>query len=340
MAGFLDGASQALSAIMLVSGKDNDGKEATEKVSNPAHAVWIVQEQQVLSYLPSSLSRNMLIQVTTLTRASKVWEAIEGIFASQSRAHVINTHMALSTTRKGNLSVAEYIGKMKALADEMASAGKHLDDDDLISYILTGLDLVVSSVAARVEPMTVGDLYAQLLSFEQRMELLQGGSRSSTNSMLCGGRGGGRHEHGHGNGGGDRGRGYCHDNDGKGNNTNKPICQLCGKVGHTAIKCWKRFDTSYAGEEKVARAAMSTYGIDTNWYLDTRATDHITGELEKLSVKDKYNGNDKVHTASGSGMDINYVGSAIVHSPVRDLHLKNSLHVPRAQKNLVFVIEQ
>lgn len=85
---------------------------------------------------------------------------------------------------------------------------------------------------------------------------------------------------------------------------------------------------------------MSTYGIDTNWYLDTRATDHITGQLEKLSVKDKYNGNDKVHTASGSGMDINYVGSAIVHSPVRDLHLKNSLHVPRAQKNLVFVIEQ
>lgn len=172
----------------------------------------------------------MLIQVTTLTRASKVWEAIEGIFASQSRAHVINTLMALSTTRKGNLSVAEYIGKMKALADEMASAGKHLDDDDLISYILTGLDFVVSSVAARVEPMTVGDLYAQLLSFEQRMELLQGGSRSSTNSMLCGGRGGGRDEHGHGNGGGDRDRGYCHDNDGKGNNTNKPICSCVARL--------------------------------------------------------------------------------------------------------------
>lgn len=196
---------------------------------------------------------------------------------------------------------------------------------------------MVSSVAARVEPMTVSDLYAQLLSFEQRMELLQGASQSFANSMSRGGRGGGRDGRGRGNGGGGRGRGsFGRGNDGK-NNTTKPTCQLCGKIGHTVIKCWKRFDTSFTGEEKVAGAAMSTYGVDTNWYLDTGATDHITGELETLLVKDKYSGNDQVHTASGSGMNINYVGQAIVHSPIRDLYLKNILHVPKAQKNLVSV---
>jgi hypothetical protein len=69
----------------------------------------------------------------------------------------------LSTTKKGDMSVSKYIAKMKALTDEMASAGKKLDDEDLVSYILAGLDsdfdLVISTVSARVEAITVGELY-------------------------------------------------------------------------------------------------------------------------------------------------------------------------------------
>jgi len=60
--------------------------------------------------------------------------------------------------------VAEYFTKMKGLADEMESAGRKLEDEELVSYILTGLDSdfnsVVSTVAARVEPITVSELYA------------------------------------------------------------------------------------------------------------------------------------------------------------------------------------
>ena len=71
--------------------------------------------------------------------------------------------MALSTLSKGLLFISEYFTKMKSLADEMALAGRKLEDEELISYILTGLDLefnlVVSAVAARVEPITVNGLY-------------------------------------------------------------------------------------------------------------------------------------------------------------------------------------
>jgi hypothetical protein len=34
-------------------------------------------------------------------------------------------------TRKGNLSISEYVTKMKALADEMASARKPIDEEEL-----------------------------------------------------------------------------------------------------------------------------------------------------------------------------------------------------------------
>jgi ribosomal protein S24E len=71
--------------------------------------------------------------------------------------------------------------------------------------------------------------------------------------------------------------------------------------------------------------------------VDIGATDHITGELNKLTVRDKYPGGDQVHTASGVGMDINQIGHSTLHTPSRDLVLKNILHVPQATKSLASV---
>jgi hypothetical protein len=86
--------------------------------------------------------------------------------------------MALATTQKGSSSTAEYVSKMKTLADEMTSAEKKLDDEELVSYILAGLDYeynsLVSSVAAHVEPVTLGEMYSQLLAFETHLDLQNG----------------------------------------------------------------------------------------------------------------------------------------------------------------------
>jgi hypothetical protein len=71
--------------------------------------------------------------------------------------------------------------------------------------------------------------------------------------------------------------------------------------------------------------------------MDSGATDHITSELEKLTVHDKYHGQDQVHTTSGSGMKISNIGRTVLHTPQKELHLKNILHVPTANKSLVSV---
>jgi histone deacetylase 1/2 len=76
----------------------------------------------------------------------------------------------------------------------------------------------------------------------------------------------------------------------------------------------------------------SSYGVDTNWYMDSGATDHVTGELEKLTLRNKYHGGDQVHAADGAGMEIANIGHSIFYSPTRHLHLKHILHVPQATK--------
>jgi hypothetical protein len=117
--GFLDGTS--IKPAEQIKAKVGSTEE---DVPNPAFVVWKAQEQQVLSYLLSSVSRDILVQIAALPTAAAVWKHLETSFASQSRAQVINTRMALATTQKGSSSTAEYVAKMKTLADEMASAGK------------------------------------------------------------------------------------------------------------------------------------------------------------------------------------------------------------------------
>jgi hypothetical protein len=82
-------------------------------------------------------------------------------------------------------SISEYITKKKSFADEMAPVGKSLEDEELVSYILVGLDFdsnpIVSAIVAHVEPIFVGELYSELLSFEARWELSQRGHQPSAN---------------------------------------------------------------------------------------------------------------------------------------------------------------
>jgi hypothetical protein len=181
------------------------------------------------------------------------------------------------------------------------------------------------------------------------MELMTGARDSSSANMA---NRGGRGRRGRGGfGRGHDGRGWG--NGGNSNNTNfqrqrtnnagrgrggsngassPPICQVCLKEGHTAHRCWHRYEEDYVPKEKNAGAATRSYNVDKNWYTDTGATDHITSELDKLAFREKYNGGDQVHTASGIGMDIGHIGHSIIHTPTRDLNLKNILHVPSTKK--------
>ena len=85
------------------------------------------------------------------------------------------------------------------------------------------------------------------------------------------------------------------------------------------------------------KRAHAAYGIDTNWYMDSGATHHLTGDLNNLSVQDKYKGRDRVNTADGNGMHISHIGHTTICTPHDSLHLKKILHVPSASMNLLFV---
>jgi hypothetical protein len=90
---------------------------------------------------------------------------------------------------------------------------------------------------------------------------------------------------------------------------------VCQKLGHTTNLCWYQFDEEYTPDNRFAAMTSSSTGNDLNWYLNSGAMDHITGEVEKHTMHDRYAGNDQIRAANGAGMDIVHIGKSILPTP-------------------------
>jgi hypothetical protein len=76
--------------------------------------------------------------------------------------------------------------------------------------------------------------------------------------------------------------------------------------------CWHCFDEYFVPEPCSAAAVSNAFSSNNNWYTDSGATDHITSELDKLTMHDAYTTSDQIHTANGVGMEISHVGTSII----------------------------
>jgi hypothetical protein len=119
----------------------------------------------------------LLGHVATCVTVAEAWKEINAMFASQSHAHTIQLRTHLAITQKGDLSAVAYYCRMMdfaAFADEMDAAGKLLEDEDFVSYVLAGLDQDYNSFVENVtgkEEISLGSMYSKLLAVEARLDL-------------------------------------------------------------------------------------------------------------------------------------------------------------------------
>jgi hypothetical protein len=63
------------------------------------------------------------------------------MFKTAARSKVQHLRSELNDTKKLQMSADEYYTKMKGFASELAAVGQSLDADELIVYMLHGLDV-------------------------------------------------------------------------------------------------------------------------------------------------------------------------------------------------------
>ncbi|CAM8988176.1 unnamed protein product [Rhodiola kirilowii] len=372
--GYVDGTLPCPSPTISVP--NGDGSPSLEP--NPAHSTWFQQDQAILSAIHSSSTIEVASMIMFAQTSHEAWSTLEGSYASQSSARSMQIRTQLGALKKLDLSITKYFNTAKSLADTLTSIGQPLRPEEFVSYLLAGLDeeydSLVESILSRDAPPSVQDLYARLLSTEQRIErrraaeishnphsanyTRRGGrfSRSgSSSSSTRGGRFGPRSPPHHAAINSPNRPNYpeaARPNNRSSSPRPRLHCQLCNELGHVASRCFKRFQRDFLGMDNdgrntsrqiamanhVQQGHTSNYPVDPAWYLDTGATDHLTNDPEKLHTKEDYNGKDQVHTADGSGMDIIHVGNTTLNThSTKSLFLRNILHVPSITKNLVSV---
>ncbi|RVX22902.1 Retrovirus-related Pol polyprotein from transposon RE1 [Vitis vinifera] len=251
------------------------------------------------------------------------------LLVAHTRARIMQLRLELQSTKKGSMSMIDYIMKIKGAADNLAAIGEPVSEQDQVMNLLGGLgsdyNAVVTAINIRDDKISLEAIHSMLLAFEHRLEQQSSIEQMSANyASSSNNRGGGRKF----NGG--RGQGYSPNNNnytyrgrgrggrnGQGGRQNsspseKPQCQLCGKFGHTAQICYHRFDISFQGDE--------------SWYLDSGASHHLTQNLGNLTSTSPYTGTDRVTIGNGKHLSISNIGSKQLHSHTHSFRLKKDLH--------------
>ncbi|KAF5475787.1 hypothetical protein F2P56_007557 [Juglans regia] len=248
--------------------------------------------------------------------------------------HVIQTQFQLATLKKGAESINAYYHKAKSLSASLSAAGNPLSQSQFTVYLLARLgsdyESVISSITTRPEPLSAPQIYSYLLNHESRLahqhQSLLSASPISANAaglsfrspMAAGQSSRGRTPFR----GGRRGRGSGHgshmaqsSNPFSSRSDSRPTCQVCQKVGHTALQCYNRFNQTYQSPPPSSFRANFTSlppsGPPSNyWFPDIVATNHFTSDFANLNLDSMpYLGPDHVSIGDGSTLPIQNTGS-------------------------------
>ncbi|KAK6137336.1 hypothetical protein DH2020_028917 [Rehmannia glutinosa] len=107
--------------------------EGTSTTSiNPAYVLWMRRDQFLLSWMLASIGESMLGHVSRCTTTSALWSVLEKLFQTSSKARILQIRFMLQTLKKCDMSIDDYILKMRSFADDLNSVGQHITDEELL----------------------------------------------------------------------------------------------------------------------------------------------------------------------------------------------------------------
>ena len=76
---------------------------------NPAYTTWVQHDQLILSWINGSLTPSVLSVVASKRSSHDTWEALEQRYASTSQNRILFLRNELMQTKKGDMSIADYL---------------------------------------------------------------------------------------------------------------------------------------------------------------------------------------------------------------------------------------
>jgi len=153
--------------------------ETNIQTANPAYVTWKKKDQLLLSWIISSLAPTLVSSMYGVNTSYQAWTALATKYASQSKSRISHLKRQLQNLQQGNKTCTEYLNMAKQWADKLSAAGKPVEDDDLISYVISGLNplyntfVTVHSFTTQDREMSFADFQTELLNHEMLLDSQQ-----------------------------------------------------------------------------------------------------------------------------------------------------------------------
>ena len=115
--------------------------------------------------------------------SAEVWLSLENLYACQTITKSFQLKQKLQSIKKDDLSINDYILKIKTIDHALAAIGKPLTDKDLLFAILNGLDqeyeTIASLVTYQMDETDLEKVQYLLLMHKLRLSIKNSSSSSS-----------------------------------------------------------------------------------------------------------------------------------------------------------------
>ncbi|XP_031387334.1 uncharacterized protein LOC116200648 [Punica granatum] len=198
---------------------------------------------------------------------------------------------------KGDLSLSKYLKDFKSICDQLVAIRKPVSEVNKVFWLLEGLvDKYESFKIPTLRPPipNYDDAVSQLKGYELRNKYLLRATPSHSVVFAAQALGDFRNSNRgqgapRGKGSSNRG-GYSHQSNQQNNHCGLshsgsykpgvPTCQICKRPGHTALKCYDRFNNNYQATD-IPQALVVlhvTDPTDEDWHPDTGANVPVTND--------------------------------------------------------------
>ncbi|MBA0753910.1 hypothetical protein Gogos_005418 [Gossypium gossypioides] len=146
------------------------------------------QHSALASWLLSSVSQAVLPHLIRLDTSAQIWNAIVSLYGSNSTSRLMFYRRALHSQRKGDLSIREFLMKIKFFCDNLAGCGEIISEHEHVTAILNGLpseyESIVSIIVASPTLYSLQSVMTMLVDAESRQQVIMAEAPSSANLVL------------------------------------------------------------------------------------------------------------------------------------------------------------
>ncbi|XP_019258525.1 PREDICTED: uncharacterized protein LOC109236764 [Nicotiana attenuata] len=164
---YIDGTS----VIPPVYIADDKGSQ----LPNPDYKLWLRRDKIVRSAIMASVNPSIAPLIAQAVNVKNAWDSLQMSYANKSQARIFGLRELLSNIRRDSKSVSDYKKEIKYSADDLATSGSPLTNEELVIKILSGFGAeykkISVAIRARDNPISFEELFEKLLAHEVFVQL-------------------------------------------------------------------------------------------------------------------------------------------------------------------------